>query len=162
MSTTRRRFIGSAALGAAVAQAAPSPVLNERETALLLALCEQILPDDELPGAKEAGVLGYIDRQLSGALKRFAGTYRKGLGALDKLGFLDKSFDERTLLLERAEAGEVRGVPGAFVRLVADHTLQGFFGDPKHGGNRGESAWRMLGIGQGHRHEERAQPEQTQ
>ena len=34
----------------------------------------------------------------------------------------------------------------AFFQMVVDHTMQGFYGSPKHGGNRGEASWKMLGI----------------
>ena len=43
----------------------------------------------------------------------------------------------------------------AFVQPVADHTMQGFYGSPAHGGNRDETCWNMPGIQnvmEGHRH----------
>jgi gluconate 2-dehydrogenase gamma chain len=36
--------------------------------------------------------------------------------------------------------------------MLADHTMQGFFGDPKHGGNRDRIGWKMIGIEKGHSH----------
>jgi gluconate 2-dehydrogenase gamma chain len=29
---------------------------------------------------------------------------------------------------------------------VVSHTMQGFYGDPRHGGNRNWASWRMLGV----------------
>ena len=36
------------------------------EALCIIAFCEQIIPRDESPGATDAGVIYYIDRQLSG------------------------------------------------------------------------------------------------
>jgi len=29
---------------------------------------------------------------------------------------------------------------------LVDHTIQGFYGGPRHGGNRDAVSWRMLGL----------------
>ena len=113
------------------------------------AVCQTILPSDDLPGAKEAGVVAYIDRQLGSTYSRYATAYREGLAGLKNARFVDLSSEERARLLESAEAGKVAGVPAAFVRMVIDHTMQGFFGDPKHGGNKGKVGWKMIGFNEG-------------
>ena len=33
-----------------------------------------------------------------------------------------------------------------FFDLLLDQTMQGFYGDPRHGGNREGISWKMLGI----------------
>ena len=33
-----------------------------------------------------------------------------------------------------------------FFDLVVAHTMQGFYGDPRHGGNRDAASWTMLGL----------------
>jgi gluconate 2-dehydrogenase gamma chain len=33
-----------------------------------------------------------------------------------------------------------------FFDLVRGHTMQGYYGSPRHGGNRGAVSWRMLGL----------------
>ncbi len=33
-----------------------------------------------------------------------------------------------------------------FLSLVRSHTLQGYYGSPRHGGNRNAVSWRMLGL----------------
>jgi gluconate 2-dehydrogenase gamma chain len=141
-----------AATGAAVSvpvAAAEYAFFSAEEAKMVDAVCQQILPSDDLPGAREAGVMAYIDKQLSGTLSRFATAYREGLAGLGRAGFLAMSLEERGRLLESAEAGRVSGVPAAFVRMVADHTMQGFFSDPKHGGNKGKVGWKMLGYSEG-------------
>lgn len=33
-----------------------------------------------------------------------------------------------------------------FFELVRQHTMEGFYGSPRHGGNRDAVSWRMLGL----------------
>jgi gluconate 2-dehydrogenase gamma chain len=33
-----------------------------------------------------------------------------------------------------------------FFALILSHTMQGFYGDPRHGGNRERVSWKMLGL----------------
>ena len=33
-----------------------------------------------------------------------------------------------------------------FFELVRSHTMQGYYGTPRHGGNRDAVSWRMLGL----------------
>jgi gluconate 2-dehydrogenase gamma chain len=33
-----------------------------------------------------------------------------------------------------------------FFALLVEHTMQGFYGDPRHGGNRDRVGWRMIGF----------------
>ena len=33
-----------------------------------------------------------------------------------------------------------------FIALVAAHSMQGYYGNPRHGGNRDAVSWRMLGV----------------
>jgi len=33
-----------------------------------------------------------------------------------------------------------------FFELVRMHTLEGYYGSPRHGGNRDAASWRMLGL----------------
>lgn len=136
---------------ATLAVAAGYQVLSAGEAEILIALTDAIVPADQDPGAKDAGVVYFIDQQLAGAHKRFAGRYRTELPKLDaacvaatgkRLGEL--GLRERTAFLERVDKGEIAG--GAFFQLVVDHTMQGFYGAPKHGGNRDGVSWRMMGI----------------
>jgi gluconate 2-dehydrogenase gamma chain len=30
--------------------------------------------------------------------------------------------------------------------LILAHTRQGFYGDPRHGGNRNRVSWKMIGV----------------
>jgi len=33
-----------------------------------------------------------------------------------------------------------------FFQRQVDHMMQGFYGSPRHGGNKNEASWKMLGI----------------
>ena len=133
---------------------------------LLEAICDRIIPADQDPGATAAGVTGYIDQQLSGPLARYLPAYQAGLTRFDPAcveatgsGFLTLAPEQRTAFLERVEANQPPGLAG-FFNMVIDHTMQGFYGSPAHGGNRHQVSWKMLGIEEymqegPHRHGER-------
>jgi gluconate 2-dehydrogenase gamma chain len=152
---SRRTFVTAGALSAAVPPVPAATTwqfFTPPEAALVDALCEQIVPADEFPGARQAGTVHYIDRQLAGPLKRFGKTYRAALPKLDQScldatgkKFLDLPPPEQTRFLESVEKGEIKTL-AAFFNMLVDHTMQGFYGDPKHGGNAGAASWKMLGI----------------
>jgi len=52
---------------------------SDDEAALLIDICEQIIPRDDVAGATDTGAINYIDRQLCGALARHQKAYRRGL-----------------------------------------------------------------------------------
>ena len=91
----------------------------------------------------------YIDIQLTRKFKRHRKAYSHAIAALDSLAYGRRSssfaalpFDERTGLLTVFEKGE----NGKAFNMVLDHTLQGYFGSPRHGGNKDYASWRMLGV----------------
>lgn len=153
--------VGSAKL---VGRLGPAPrgafkVLTAEEARLVDAVCEQIIPADKDPGAHEAGVVHFIDKQLGGPYKRFAEKYRRGLKCLQltSQGMFQKPFEalpwpDQTRLLQALESGKVPkdiwSDPGAkdFFSLIRDHAMQGFYGSPKHGGNRNYASYRMMGL----------------
>ena len=160
MAIDRRTFL---ALLSATPLYPPIPltVLTPDEATVIEALCAQIIPADDSPGAKEAGVLYYIETQLAGPLERFAETYKKGIPALqnhsrDETGkpFTDLSGTDQKHLLQTIEAAPNSEL-NHFLQIVIDHTMQGFYGSPKHGGNKNETSWKMLEIAdvmEGHKH----------
>jgi gluconate 2-dehydrogenase gamma chain len=153
MRITRRKMVAITAVGAARATVAePLTFFTPQEAALVEAIAEQFIPTDDDAGAREAGVVFFIDRQLAGKHKRHAAAYRKGLPALDAAcrdaagkPFLELDSSARRAFLQRVERDEVKG-HRAFFEMVLDHTMQGYFGHPKHGGNRGQASWKMLKI----------------
>jgi gluconate 2-dehydrogenase gamma chain len=133
--------------------------LHEEEISLLDAIVEQIIPTDDFPGAKWANVSNFIDKQLDTYYRKHQLAYREGLAAFDKTviqmkgkKFADLPFGEQTTILEKLEAGEFSGdywrdhSSASFFDMVRQHSLQGFYGSPVHGGNRGYVSYHMLGI----------------
>jgi len=65
--------------------------------------------------------------------------------------FAELQPDDRTTLLVNLEAGKVDkqffsdGGKIAFEMVLA-HTQQGFYGNPRHGGNKDYASWQMIGV----------------
>jgi gluconate 2-dehydrogenase gamma chain len=130
--------------GSAVSCSRGKRFLTLEEVRTLEAMCAQIIPSDQDPGAKEAGVVNYIDLQLTKHFKEHRPAYRKGLAAIDNLSggdFVGLSDARQQEVLHQAEQQEK-----PFFDLVVAHTMQGFYGDPRHGGNRDRVSWEMLGL----------------
>jgi gluconate 2-dehydrogenase gamma chain len=134
---------------------------SDAEAALLIDICEQIIPRDDAPGATDAGVIRYIDRQLAGPLARHQPAYRRGLEAFHltclaehQSPFAHLPAEQKVEVLKRVESGKAapecwrEPTPAArdFFRLVLGHTMQGFYGPARHGGNRDHVSYRMLGL----------------
>ena len=137
----------------------PWRFLTVDEARTLSALCDQIIPPDRDPGAAWAGVVNYIDRQLCGPLEHLRSSYRHGIAAFDKssrmlygASFATLTADRQIELLTLAEQGRAPAEAwkqissNEFFELLLDQTMQGFYGDPRHGGNREGVSWKMLGI----------------
>jgi gluconate 2-dehydrogenase gamma chain len=129
------------------------------EARLVEAVSEQIIPADKDPGAKDAGVVVFIDRQLVGPYTRFQTTYRHGLRALQETcrkqfakPFEALGWDDQTKVLAALESGrapkELWKSPTCreFFNLVLEHSMQGFYGSPQDGGDRNYVSYKMLGL----------------
>lgn len=153
--------VGGAKLVGRMGRAPEGPwrVLSPDEARLVEAVSEQIIPADRDPGAKEAGVVHYIDRQLDGPYKRFAEKYHTGLACLSKTSqaMFNKAFEElgwpdQTRVLQALESNKApkdiwtKPTSSEFFGLIRDHSMQGFYGSPRHGGNRNYASYKMLGL----------------
>ena len=112
------------------------------------AICEQLIPADCDPGAKAAGVVDYIDIQLTRAFRKHRKTYRQGIAAVDAAS--RAQFGNAFVELPAARQSDVlHGIEQSskqFFELMLAHTRQGFYGDPRHGGNRNRASWKMVGL----------------
>jgi gluconate 2-dehydrogenase gamma chain len=121
---------------------------TDQEAATAAAICEQIIPADQDPGARDAGVVNYIDIQLSRRFRRYRQVYRQGLAEVDassrnKFGkpFVNLAASQQVEVLN-----EIEEKSKVFFDLILNHTRQGFYGDPRHGGNRYMASWKMVGL----------------
>ncbi|MEI7423963.1 MAG: gluconate 2-dehydrogenase subunit 3 family protein [Prolixibacteraceae bacterium] len=164
----RRRFIALSVMSASgmclLSRCANPPLsrwryLTEQESVLLDALVEQIIPTDNWPGGREAGVTNFIDKQLVGPYIRYQEIYRKGLLAIRETcktkfqkGFEALTWDDQTTFLKKMEAGKMegpiweKGLDRQFFGLLRSHSLQGFYGSPRHGGNKNNVSYKMLKL----------------
>jgi gluconate 2-dehydrogenase gamma chain len=147
----RREFLAAGAALAASCTACRRTgygYLKETDAATLTVLCDQIIPADDFPSASQAGVLNYIDLQLAGPYRRHQKTYREGLkqaNAVSRTRFgVDLAQASAQQQFEVVSALEKDSKP--FFELVRAHTMQGYYGSPRHGGNRDAVSWRMLGL----------------
>jgi len=112
------------------------------------AIAAQIIPDDDTPGAKQAGVIWFIDRALAGYDQDKRDLYRHGLAAAQakraelfpgSTSIAGLSAAQQIALLKAIENTE-------FFQQVRIHTVLGFLGHPKYGGNRDMVGWKFIGV----------------
>ena len=141
----------------------PLRFFTQAEALIVAAAAARIFPSDEAgPGAPEAGVAIYIDRQLAGPWGRdryrytqgpfeenappafgYQGKatprqiYRQGLQELK--GFDRLSDAEQDLKLAQIETT-------LFFLLLRQNTIEGMFCDPMHGGNIDMVGWQLIGF----------------
>jgi gluconate 2-dehydrogenase gamma chain len=128
--------------------------LDEADT--VEALAARIIPGDEAdPGAREAGVVHYIDRALSGLYSGWQLAYREGVRTLNAYTtrrqgkrFFELSEPDQDEVIAELQGDEVPGFGGSgdFFTMVWSHTVEGMFSDPAYGGNRGAAGWRLIGF----------------
>jgi gluconate 2-dehydrogenase gamma chain len=140
----------------------PLRFFEEKEALLVAAAAARIFPSDETgPGATEAGVVIYIDRQLASPYGRDRYRYiqppfEEGVpeqgyqgkatprelykGGLLSLG----GFDHLTSAAQDAKLQEIETTP--FFRLLRQHAIEGMFCDPIHGGNADLIGWQLIGY----------------
>ena len=183
-SVTRRAFLVSAAAGAgalanagAAAEAGPAKghtpqpapmadhtgpkhgaFFNAAAAATVEAFAERLLPGAPgRPGARDAGVLNYIDLALAGPYAELQYFYRRGLAALDtycrstygelfaKLGTARQDAVVAAVESSKASGFTWPSAP-AFFNTLRTHTMEGMFADPIYGGNKNFAGWRLVGF----------------
>ncbi|MBV9761679.1 MAG: gluconate 2-dehydrogenase subunit 3 family protein [Acidobacteriaceae bacterium] len=122
--------------------------LDASAAADLTVITELILPSDDGPGAKEAGIVFFIDRALTTFDSDQQESYRTGFLELNrnrtKLFRESKdaaslSHEQQIELLQSFEKSD-------FFELIRTHTVLGFLGNPSYGGNRGMVGWKYIGF----------------
>jgi gluconate 2-dehydrogenase gamma chain len=112
------------------------------------ALTSQIIPSDDGPGAREAGVIHFIDRALATFDSDKRGAYRTGMRAVQQAR--TKLFPASTSIgaLSPAQQMElIRAVEKTdFFELLRTHTGWGFLAAPQYGGNRNQTGWTHIGF----------------
>lgn len=141
----------------------PLRFFTAEEALIVAAACERIFPSDENgPGAKEAGVVIYIDRQLGGPYGRDKYRYTKGpwIESGPEHGYQGRATPREiyragisglganfAALSPAEQDGKLESIERTmFFQMLRTHTLEGMFCDPMHGGNAGMIGWQMTGY----------------
>jgi gluconate 2-dehydrogenase gamma chain len=122
--------------------------LSSTEAADIEAVAAQIIPTDDSPGAREAGVVYFIDRALATFQSQLAGDYRAQLAAFQS------SYREQhagagsfAALTSEQQVEYLKGVDQTpFFNTTRLLTLLGMFSLPSYGGNREGAGWKLLGF----------------
>lgn len=132
------------------------------EARIVTAACERIFPrDGNGPGATDAGVVIYIDRQLGGPYGRDKYRYSKPpfLASVPEHGYQGKENPRQIYRAGIRELGRFADLPveaqdrhlaqiapTRFFELLRTHTIEGMFCDPMHGGNADLVGWKLIGY----------------
>jgi gluconate 2-dehydrogenase gamma chain len=123
--------------------------LTAEHAAVLAAMLDRLIPADEHgPGARAAGVCSYIERALAAEHHDQRDAYVRGLTALQAVARArhGRSFDRLDAAAQHALLAETEREATAFFERVRRHAIEGMFGDPRWGGNRGYAGWELLGY----------------
>jgi gluconate 2-dehydrogenase gamma chain len=112
------------------------------------AIAAQVIPTDDTPGAREAGVIYFIDRALATFFKENQDAYRRGLAEVQtKRAAMFPGSASIASLEPRQQLALVKAIDGTpFFEMLRSHTMIGFFNSPDQGGNRDYVGWKLLGI----------------
>jgi gluconate 2-dehydrogenase gamma chain len=112
------------------------------------AIAAQIIPSTGGPGAREAGVIYFIDRALSTFAADDRETYRSGMAQLQqKRQELFPKSTSIASLTGQQQISLIRQVEtSSFFELLCTYTVLGFLGNPSYGGNRGKAGWHEIGF----------------
>ena len=141
----------------------PLRFFTQAEALVVAAAASRIFPsDDGDPGAREAGVVIYIDRPLAGPWGREQRRYTQGPFEEDvppELGYQGqappqeiyrralkrlKGFDQRSRAEQDAKLTQIED--SLFFSLLHRNTIEGMFCDPLHGGNVDMVGWQLIGF----------------
>ncbi len=121
---------------------------DPKGAAEIAAIAERIIPTDDTPGAREAGVIYFIDRALTTFDEGKQHAYRDGLAEVQtqRLKLFPQS--ENIAKLTAAQQDELlRSIEQTdFFQMVRSHTIMGFLGNPSYGGNRNGVGWKLIGF----------------
>ncbi len=140
----------------------PLRFFTAAEARVVQAAAERIFPSDANgPGATEAGVVIFIDRQLAGPYGKDKYRYTKApfVESVPEHGYQGKETPREIYRVGIAGLGNFAELKPAeqdqrlhaiqtttFFRLLRQHTIEGMFSDPMHGGNSGMVGWQLIGY----------------
>ena len=117
------------------------------------------MPRDEFPGATDVGVINYIENWISIYYPERAEFYKRGIAALQSHcsakysePFQQLDFDTQESILKDMERGRLDkshwiGISQTeFFGEILDRSMQGFYGNPRYGGNKDFASYAMMKL----------------
>jgi gluconate 2-dehydrogenase gamma chain len=137
---------------AARARAAPAPLSWEfftpAQAADVDAIVAQIIPTDDVPGAREAGAVHFVDHSLATWARGQRDSFVQGLDELNRDAGRRWPGARRVAALPPDRQIEllhaVEQTP--FFKTMRFFTIAGTFANPSWGGNHDKIGWRILGF----------------
>jgi len=126
--------------------------LTAAEAADVEAIAAQIIPTDDTPGAREAGVVYFIDRALTTFFAQLGSGYRAQLAAFQTdFRATHPGIESFASLPADGQIEHLKTVDRTpFFESTRVLTLLGMFSLPSYGGNRDGVGWRLLGFEDAH------------
>lgn len=127
-------------------------VLSNREAKELEAIAARILPTTDTPGAREVGVIFFMDKALGSLMEDELPSIRKELAEFQSA--VATSFRGAEVFSDLSDTDQDKHLRiqenTPFFWRVRFMTIAGFFGMSSYGGNRDEIGWKLIGF-DGHR-----------
>ena len=147
--------VGELASGAVLSCAPPAQAeawrtFSDADAAVVDAIAALIIPTDDTPGAREAGVVQFIDRALDTFARDQRQLFTDGLTDLGKRvsaahpgthSFVKLDSAQQSALLHSLESSK-----SDFFTAMLAATAAGMFANPEYGGNRDKIGWKLLGF----------------
>ena len=131
-----------------VTQAQPTlHYFNREQAAEIEAFASRIIPTDDTPGAREAGVVYFIDRSLTSFAKDQQPVFAEGLAKLQKdVGAKFRGQTKLSALTPAQQDVVIKSIEKTpFFGVMRFGTIAGMFSLPTHGGNRDFAGWKLIG-----------------
>jgi gluconate 2-dehydrogenase gamma chain len=134
---------------------------DEHQWATVEALTAQVIPTDQYPGAREAGVVNYIDIALATVYSAQQEMYVQGIKGVDQSAkamfkkdrFIDLTSQQQVEMMKAMEQDKAPGevwkeLPASsfLYDCLLTHTFEGFYSDPSYGGNKNHVGWALVGF----------------
>jgi gluconate 2-dehydrogenase gamma chain len=126
----------------------PFEVLTADQAADIDAVAAQIVPTDDLPGAREAGAVHFVDHSLATFAQNQREPLLSGLASFNTL--VAQAHSEATHFSQLTPAQQLEFLRGhdhhQFFQQVRTVVLVAVFSNPSWGGNKDKAGWRILGF----------------
>jgi gluconate 2-dehydrogenase gamma chain len=122
--------------------------LTQNDAADIESIAALIIPTDETPGAREAGVIHFIDTALATFDQEKQTIYRAGLEQIRKeVATIDSKMQRvADLTPEQQMQLMTRIADSEFFGVIRTHTVMGFLGMQSRGGNKDNAGWKLIGF----------------